>query len=245
MWENDCENLAVVIDNGSGTIRSGYSASQKALFSSPNVVGRPKSDPTGDIECYGKDAYEKRGELSLSSPFTKGIIQNWDDMTKIWEHTYSALEAEPTERAIFLTEPLTNPMENREQTAQIFFETFQVPAFYLQPSPQLCLVGIGRESGVVFDCGEGYTQVVPVYEEKGSKALIKTLNFAGGDLTRNLGQILGYSSNAGADYAREIKEKKCYVALDFAAEMQAFENDKSKETSYELPDGKTVALGKD
>ena len=105
-------------------------------------------------------------------------------MTKIWEHTYSELEAKPTGHNVLLTEPLTNPMKNREQTAQIFFETFQVPGFGLQMSAPLALFAFGRTTGVVLDCGEGVTHVVPVYDSQSSKAWVKTMNFAGGDVSR-------------------------------------------------------------
>jgi actin len=254
MWYT---NQAIIIDGGSGMMRAGFAGNAEPGFDFANVVGRPKSDPTGGKECFAKEAYEERADLSLSYPVTNSIIQNWDDMTKIWEYTYSMLMEKPTDQAVFLTESLTNPMENREKTAQIFFETFQVPAFYLQPSAPLALYACGRDTGVVFDCGESVTQVIPVYDGQSSKDLVKTVNFAGGDVTRFLGQVLtdgssvgGSSvggSSVGADYFQDVKENKCYVALDYDAEMKASENDKSKETSYEtsyeLPDGELVPLG--
>ena len=114
MWNED-ETEAVIIDNGSGMIQAGYSGNDAPEVCFPTVFGRPKSDPMGGIKAYGKDAWEKRGDLSLSSPVANGIIENWDDMTKIWELIYSELKAKPTERAVFLTEPITNLMENREK----------------------------------------------------------------------------------------------------------------------------------
>jgi actin-related protein len=127
--------------------------------------------------------------------------------------------------------------------AETFFETFQVPALYLQVTAPLALMAAGRTTGLVFDCGEGVTHFAPIWEGQCSKNSVKTMNFAGGDLTRFLGSSLAECSSAGADYFQDIKENKCYVALDYLTEMLAFENDKSKETSYQLPDGKTVALG--
>jgi actin-related protein len=242
MW-NDDETEAMIIDNGSGMMRAGYSGNCKPEICFPTVIGRPKSDPMGCIKSYGEDAWEKRGDLSLSSPIANGIIENWDDMTKIWEQIYSELKDKPTERAVFLTEPITNPMENREKMAQTFFETFQVPAFYLQVTAPLALMTTGRNTGLVFDCGEGVTHFAPIWEGECSKNLVKTMNFAGGDLTRFLDSSLAEGSSTGAEYVQEIKEKKCYVALDYHTEMLAFENDKSKQTSYELPDLNTIALG--
>jgi actin-related protein len=123
MW-NDHETKAVIIHNGSGTMQAGYAGNDAPNICSPNLVGRPKSDDMGGIKCYGKDAYGKGGDLSLSSPVVNGIVENWDDMTEIWEQIYGEIKAVPTERAVMLTETITNPMKNREKMAETFFETF-------------------------------------------------------------------------------------------------------------------------
>ena len=61
------------------------------------------------------------------------------------------------------------------------------------------------------------------------------------DLLCEAGQ--NFSSSAELEIVRDIKEKKCYVALDFDAEMKAFEEGNSKETEYELPDGSSFKFG--
>merc|ERR1711957_848738 len=52
-----------------------------------------------------------------------------------------------------------------------------------------------------------------------------------------------FSSTGEFDIVRDIKEKKCYVALDFDAEMKAFSEGSDKDVAYELPDGVVINFG--
>lgn len=65
---------------------------------------------------------------------------------------------------MLLTEAPLNPQANREKAAEIFFETFNVPALYIQIQAVLSLYSSGRTTGVVLDSGDGVTHVVPIFE---------------------------------------------------------------------------------
>ena len=188
--EDEDTTTTVVIDNGGYEMKAGFVCSPdckceaggkcghaideddphpRARF--PTVVGHVKE--TGVTRCYelapriGDQALERRvGDcLRLSRPSLSHVDVNWDDMEKIWHHTfYQELRVTPDECFVLLTEPPLNPKANRERMTQIMFETFGVQGMYLSVQAVLALYASGRTTGVAVDSGYERTWVVPFYE---------------------------------------------------------------------------------
>lgn len=108
---------------------------------------------------------------------------------------------------------------------EVVFETFKAPAFYVSFSAVLPLYASGRTTGIVVECGDGVTDVVPICEGFALPHAIVRTDMAGHDLTDYLMKILaerGYTFSTTAErfIVQDMKEKLCYTALDFEQEIR-------------------------
>jgi len=184
--------------------------------------------------------------VTNSYPMIHGKVENWDDMEKMWEYIFfeGLDDVDPENQPVLLTEAPLNPLKNREKMAEIMFETFGVPALNIALQAVLALYASGRTTGVVLDCGEGVTHVVPVVEGYAIPRAIHRLDMAGRDLTARMLSLLTDKGHELEDDAttmeavKSLKEKVCQVSLDYDTDVAA-----ASPSEYEMSNGLKVSLG--
>jgi len=259
----------VVIDNGTGYTKMGYASNYEPNYIVPTListraeqkssVGGKKND-VEDLDFFiGAEAVEKRDNYNVDYPIRHGIIDNWDNMEKYWARCiYQYLCCDPEEHHMLLTEPPMNTPENREYTAEIMFETFNVPGLYIAVQAVLALCASlltktdnsGKNAsvtGTVIDSGDGVTHVIPVVEGYVIGSCIKHIPLAGRDVTnfiinylRDRGEPL--PPEASIDVAKQIKEAYCYVSPDVVKEYQKYDTDPTRFREFK---GKTERTNKE
>lgn len=132
---------------------------------------------------------------------------------------------------------------------EIMFEAFKIPAVYIAVPAVLGLYTYGQLTSIVIDSGHGSTLSIPIYEGHAIPNAVTSSEITGHELTCYLKKLLQerghyYVTNAEYELVRDIKEKLCYVASDFEKELQNTEPNPAYDSTYELPDGTVVDIGK-
>ncbi|KAL7493080.1 hypothetical protein ACHAWT_003279 [Skeletonema menzelii] len=284
-------NQPIVMDCGTATIKAGFAGGTKPKITVGTKVGRAKHQrvmPGGALEgeeqrtsgsggkktsssgitsyFVGSKLDEHRGAFLLEHPMERGAVVDggWDAMELLWEHIYSKsnLNARMEEHPVLLTESPHNPSSQREQLAEIFFETIRVPALFVAPPAVLSLYASGRTTGVVLDVGEGVTHCIPVYEGYALPHSIVRSDLGGIDVTKRLQLLLrksglAFSTTAEVDFVSRMKEEVCYVSNVPTNEESDYDmggnassattgggasNAAAAKAQYQLPDGQVVTI---
>ncbi|KII72876.1 Actin, adductor muscle [Thelohanellus kitauei] len=247
----DCEGSfrSIILDNGSGTCKVGFSGQSMPIVEFPTIVAEPKHKNLMTLSFQkdyflGHEASKKRGIVAIKYPVKNGVVIDWDGMERIWEYIYrNELRVVPEQYPVLITDTPFNPKTNRERMAQIFFERFHSPGLYISLQAALAIYSNGLTTGLVLDSGDGVTHTVPIVEGYSISHAIKRMDLAGRDLTDYLIKLLresghNFISSSQREIARDMKEKLCYVAVDYKNKIMG----KMNEKTYQLPDGQLVSL---
>ena len=248
--EDEETTPVIVLDNGSGYLKAGYSNQSSPEIVIPALVGREilrygekidleqikatkkKSDQKKLIKQMIKERHLKqimigdeiigfRSLLDLSYPVSEGVITNEEDLYKLWDYT--------------LTQKLE--IEDPSDRKVIVTEAPLNPlnnklAINIEPQAKCSLFAEGIDTGIVLDSGDGVTHCIPVSDGAILKHSIERMDIAGRHITEYLVRLLqkkGYAFNSSADFdfVRELKEKYCFVSNDI-------ENDRKleRQTTY-------------
>ena len=244
--------IHVVIDNGTGFMKGGFSGENAPRAVFPTLIGTPKENKLltdkNIPRIIGQEALEKIGMANVRAPIEKGIIKDWEDMEIIWHHMlYDELRIAPDDHNIILTDIPLNAAENREKTVQMFFEKFNVPGLFISMTSVLAIYDEGRTSGMAIDSGEVITNFVPVYEGFAFPNAISKSETGGQVLTDYLISLLSekkYNINTMTKKLKinEIKERYCRVSYDFENEIREAGEEGNLEERIKLPDGEEIIL---
>jgi actin-related protein 3 len=179
---------------------------------------------------------------NLRFPIKHGIIDDWDTMEQLWQMCiYNKLRCNPEEHYFLLTEPPLNKPENREQMAEILFETFNIPGMNISVQAVLSLAASWTNekvksralTGLVVDSGYGSTHIVPVVDGHVISSCIEQMNIGGRDVTTYVQELMRERKEPiphemRADIARIVKEQYSYTVPSIEKELGRYDSNPEK-----------------
>lgn len=178
---------ALVFDPGHHSLRVGYAQEDTPKADIPAVVGvgpathvpEPEEKvPDGNITQSGTRAgnelrhyidvtevHVPRPNMEIHTYMKDGQVDNWDMFEKVLDYCYSKVVRSPSEHhpALF-TEAVWTTRQTREKLAELLFEKYQAPAFFLVKNAVLAAFANGRSTALVVDSGASQTSAVPVID---------------------------------------------------------------------------------
>ena len=191
----------------------------------------------------GDEAIANLEIMNYFPPIKRGEVVDWDKFETLMHYLlYTEIEVVPEEISVLVTETPLSSKENREKTAELLFEKFNVEKCHIANSSMLGLFSYGKTSGIVVDSGFNITSTVPIYEGFPLQYASMKINLGGEDLSLKLLDLIknkidnSYKLIKGRLLADDIKEQKGYISMSNEEENQ-------EELNYTLPDGKELKLG--
>ncbi|KAI6183915.1 actin [Aphelenchoides bicaudatus] len=173
---------AIVFDLGSHSFRFGFGGEEYPKFDEPSVVGErveaALGDGTMEVDKENGASDNKRkhflGTTEVNVPRENGevkkfvndcMIEDWDLFEKMLDYAYSkCLISDSKNHGVLFSETPWNVKDKREKLAELMFEKYQVPSFFLIKNAVLSAFSTGRHTALVLDSGATYTSATPVYE---------------------------------------------------------------------------------
>jgi len=255
--------LPIIVDIGSGEIKAGFSGEDKPKVILKNCFGEPKFKKILRVfnkekqeineQYYGEECDKYLGLIKMRYPVKHGVFQNEQDILIIFNNLYSKLginSQEIKEHPVLVTEPLLNPISNREKISYSLFDNLGVPALFFASQPALSVFSTSDTSGTVLESGDGVTQSCVLYEGYPISSSYERFNYGGADVTEYLKILLkkrGYHfyNSTEIRIINEIKEKCCFCFGNNSKENYEYIKDSVNQNkiNYYLPDGSNISIG--
>ncbi|GAB4328859.1 MAG: hypothetical protein Kow0069_36170 [Promethearchaeota archaeon] len=239
---------SVVLDLGQHTTKAGFAGENHPSLVFPTIVGVPKYQQIGmgreKPMFVGDEMGDAMGLYKISHPLKNGRVEDFPQVEKVLDYIFYSLHVDPTTVNVLFSHHPLMPADQRRKLYEIFFEKYQVVRFYPAMDALLTLYSGGFTTGLVVELGDSCTRVVPFYEGYRIDPAVRIMDVGGAHLTEFMRQELvnfGFSAKSSVerDLVRAIKERGCFVSLDF-------EEDSAHPTRYDkvyvLPDGSRLKV---
>ncbi|KAF2432855.1 actin-like ATPase domain-containing protein [Tothia fuscella] len=232
-------STAIVIDNGSSTVRAGWSFDSKPRISLPPLMARYRDRKLARSFMFvGSDIYSDgtaRGQSKNVYEPGNNIINNWDVMEGVLDYVFVKLGVDKgygsIGRPIVMTEPVANLGYTRKTMSEILFECYQAPSVAYGIDSLFSYKYNGGRTGLVASSSYTSTHLIPVINSKALLSQSTRLNWGRFQSAEFLHSLLklkypmfpGKTGKILSDpQAEDLVREHCYVSRDYQQELSSY-----------------------
>ncbi|KAL8828651.1 MAG: hypothetical protein Q9191_002466 [Dirinaria sp. TL-2023a] len=234
-YQQSSGETAIVLDNGAGHVRAGWSFDKSPRTSFPANVARYRDRKINRTVSYvGFDAFADattRGQIRNAFEPGSSVVSNWDVMEGVLDYTFVGLGLDQAngglDRPVLMTEPLANLGYTRRTMTELLFECYSASSLAYGIDSLFSYKYNKGRSGLILSSSHTSTHIIPVLNSKPILSSVSRLNWGGSQGAEYLIKLLKlkYPTWPGkfADYqAEEMIRQHCYIAQDFDNEIRHY-----------------------
>ncbi|KAL2120578.1 hypothetical protein VTJ04DRAFT_4605 [Mycothermus thermophilus] len=227
---------SIVIDNGSHSVRAGWSFESKPRLAIPPIMSKyrdRKANKTFSFaghDCYADTA--ARGHIRNAFEAGTGIISNWDVMEHVLDHVFIKLGMNGVEGGIdmpiVMTEAVANLPYVRKTMNETLFECYNAPSVVYGIDSLFSYRYNQGKTGLVISSSYSATHLIPVYEAKPLLSQAIRLSWGGWHAAEYLLKLIklkyytGFPGKLNSSQTEHMVRDFCYVSLDYDQELKGY-----------------------
>ncbi|KAK4193879.1 putative actin-related protein 5 [Podospora australis] len=227
---------AIVIDNGSSTVRAGWSFEPNPRLALPPIMSKYRDRKLGKTFSFaGQDCYADttaRSHIRNAFEPGTGIISNWDVVEHLLDHIFIKMGMNGVEgnidMPIVMTEPVANFPYTRKSMTEIIFECYGAPSLAYGIDSLFSYRHNRGNTGLVVSSSYSATHLIPIYNQKPMLAQATRLNWGGWHAAEYMLKLIklkyhtGFPGKLSTSQTENMVKDFCYVSLDYDKELSQF-----------------------
>ncbi|GAM91496.1 hypothetical protein ANO11243_095470 [Dothideomycetidae sp. 11243] len=225
---------AIVIDNGSSSIRAGWSFHSKPSLVFPPMMARYMDRKLNrKLTFVGSEIYfdgTARGQAKNAYEAGASVVNNWDVMEGCLDYIFVKLgfgDKDKIDRKVVITEPVANVNYSRRVMSEILFELYGAPAAAFGVDSLFSYDYNGGKTGLVVSGGYMTTNLIPVIDGSPQFSHATRLDWGRQHCAEYLNKLLkvkypGLPGKINETQIEDLVRKHCYISQDYQNDMERF-----------------------
>ncbi|KAK5118122.1 hypothetical protein LTR62_004169 [Meristemomyces frigidus] len=226
-------DTAIIIDNGSFSIRAGWQTEATPRLQFPPLMARYTDRKLNrKLMFIGSEIYfdgTARGQAKSIYEPGSNIVNNWDVQEGVLDYVWLKLGIDGqqggVDRPVVMTEPLANTTYTRKVMSEILYELYNVPAVAYGVDSLFSYNYNGGTTGLVISSAHTSTHLIPVVDKQPLLSHATRLDWGRAQCVEFLTRLLKVkypglitSSKVTDTQIEDLVRNHCYVSQDYREE---------------------------